>query len=100
MISDDKTECKERKLKGAYFFVVFFLLFASAILFIPTPMFPGDILVRMADLAGLAYASVLSALINALVYGLVAWAIFVFVMRRIENSSVSKQSVEKSKKRK
>ena len=63
-------------------------------------MFPGDVLIRMADLAGLEYASVLSALINALVYGLVAWAIFVFVMRRIENSSASEHSVEKSKKRK
>ena len=62
-------------------------------------MFPGDTLIRMADLAGMEYASVLSALFNASVYGLVAWAIFVLVMRRIENASAS-QSTEKNRKRK
>ena len=72
----------------------------SAILFIPTPMFPGTTLIGMADLTGLEYASVLSALINALAYGLVAWAIFVFVMRRIENSSAPRQPVKKHEKRK
>lgn len=75
----------ETKLKGAYFFIVFFLLFASAIIFIPTPMFPGDNLLRAANLATLQHASILGALINALVYGLIAWAIFAFAMRKIEN---------------
>jgi hypothetical protein len=42
----------------------------------------------------------LSALINAVVYGLVAWAIFVLVMRRIENSSAPRQPVKKHEKRK
>ena len=72
-------------MKGAYFFIVFFLLFTSAIIFIPTPMFPGDNLLRAGNLATLEHASILSALINALVYGLIAWAIFAFAMRKIEN---------------
>ena len=72
-------------MKGAYFFVVFFLLFASAILFIPVPMFPGDTLLQMANLDRLEHAFILSALVNAFVYGLIAWSIFAFAMRRIEN---------------
>lgn len=79
-------------MKGAYFFIVFFLLFTSAIIFIPTPMFPGDNLLRAANLATLEHASILSALINALVYGLTAWAIFVFAMKRIENTAPKEPS--------
>ena len=50
------------KLKGAYFFIVFFLLLASAIIFILTSMFPGDNLLRAANLATLEHASILKAL--------------------------------------
>jgi hypothetical protein len=89
---------RKENLKGAYFFIVFFLLFALAILFIPAPMFPGDTLLRMTNLTTLEHAFILSALINALVYGLIAWAIFAFVMRRIENPS-RREHVKRQKRR-
>jgi len=85
-------------LKGAYFFIVFFLLFASAILFIPVPMFPGDTLLQMTNLGTLEHAFILSALVNALVYGLIAWAVFAFAMRRIENAP-HKEPVKRHKRR-
>jgi hypothetical protein len=81
---------EERKVKGAHFFIVFFLLFVSATLLIPTAMFPGDTLLAMVNLATLEYAFILGALINALVYSLVAWAILVLAMKRIGDTSTVK----------
>jgi len=86
-------------VKGAYFFVIFFLLFVTAILLIPAPMFPGDNLLAMVNLATLEYGSILGALINALFYTLIAWAIFVLAMRRIGSASTVKPSVKKDKKK-
>lgn len=74
---------KERKLKGALFFVVFFLIFATAVYFIPTPMFPGDIILNLANASTLPQATFLSALINGITYGLIAWAVFAVAMRKI-----------------
>jgi hypothetical protein len=84
---------KERKLKGALFFVSFFLLFATAVYFIPTPMFPGDLILNLVDASTLPQATLLSALINGITYGLVAWAIFAAVMRKI-GANESKNSSE------
>jgi hypothetical protein len=85
-------------VKGAYFFTVFFLLFVSATLLIPTPMFPGDTFLAMVNLATLEYAYIIGALINALVYSLIAWAIFVLAMKRIGNTATVKQSAKNMKK--
>lgn len=84
-------------MKGAYFFIIFFLLFVSAILLISTPMFPGDILIAMVNLATLEDASILGALINALFYSLIAWAIFVLAMKRIGNTSTLKPPLKNKK---
>ena len=87
-------------MKGAYFFVIFFLILVTAILLIPGPMFPGDNLLAMANLATSELTSILGALINALLYSLIAWAVFVLAMRRIGSTSNVKQSVKKDKKKK
>ena len=86
-------------MKGAYFFIAFFLLFTSAVFLIAKPMFPGDMLLSIANLATLEHAALLSALINGVTYGLIAWAIFVVAMRRME-STPSRDSVKKQKRRK
>lgn len=86
-------------MKGAYFFVIFFLLFVTAILLIPAPMFPGDNLLAMVNLATLEYGYILGALINALFYTLIAWTIFVLAMRRIGGTSTAKSSIKKNEKK-
>jgi hypothetical protein len=86
-------------MKGAYFFIAFFLLFTSAVFLISTPMFPGNMLLSIANLATFEYAALLSALINGVTYGLIAWAIFALAMRRMEGTT-SKSSVKKQKRRK
>lgn len=73
------------KMKGAYLFVVFFFIFASAMLLIPLLMFPGDAILAWLNINS-KYTYFFSALINGTFYGLVAWAIFMAVMKRIENS--------------
>jgi large-conductance mechanosensitive channel len=73
-------------MKGAYLFVVFFFIFASAMLLIPLPMFPGDNILAWANVTS-KYTYFFSALINGIVYGLVAWAIFMVIMKRLENPS-------------
>jgi Co/Zn/Cd efflux system component len=52
----------------------------------------------MVHLATLEYASTLGALINALVYSLIAWAISVVATKRIGETSTVKQSVKNNKK--
>lgn len=80
-------------MKGALFFVVFFLLFATAVYFIPTPMFPGDVILNLANASTVPQATFLGALINGITYGLIAWAIFAVVMRKI-GASESRNSGE------
>lgn len=62
-------------------------------------MFPGDTLLGVTNLATLEHASFLSALINAVIYGLIAWAVFVFAMKRIE-SGASREPAKRHKRRK
>ncbi|MEM2102173.1 MAG: hypothetical protein QXM22_01505 [Candidatus Bathyarchaeia archaeon] len=71
-------------MKGAYLFAVFFFIFASAMLLIPLPMFPGDTILAWVNVTS-KYTYFFSALINGAFYGLVAWAIFMAVMKKIEN---------------
>jgi Na+/citrate or Na+/malate symporter len=80
-------------LKGALFFVSFFLLFTTAVYLIPTPMFPGDVILNLTSTSTLPQATFLSALINGITYGLIAWVIFAAVMRKI-GATESKNSSE------
>ena len=80
-------------MKGTLFFVVFFLIFTSAMFLIPTPMFPGDTLLALTDIVSSEYTAYLGALINGVIYGLIAWAIFMFAMKKI-GSTASKNSVK------
>jgi hypothetical protein len=87
---------KERLLKGAYFFIVFFLIFTTAVLLIPTPMFPGDIILSLINAATSPQAAYLSALINGVTYGLIAWAVFAIAMRKIGAPEPEPQNTHKS----
>jgi len=86
-------------MKGAYIFAVFFLIFTSAMLLIPLPMFPGNTVLALANASLSEYASFFSALINGIVYGLVAWAISMVMMQRIENASSKDAQKNRNEKR-
>lgn len=85
-------------LKGALFFVSFFLIFASTVYLIPTPMFPGNVVLSLANASTLPQASFLMALINGITYGLISWAVFAVAMRKIgggESSGSDEGQVER-----
>jgi len=77
-------------MRGGAIFLSFFVLFTIASYAIPAPMFPGN-LVPMLGFATVptVYASFISAIVNGLVYGFVAWLVFVLVSRRFEESKVT-----------
>ena len=98
---------KERVLKGAMFFLSFFIIFALLTYLIAAPMFPSDIVINWASASALSQATLICALINGIIYGFIAWAVFVTVMGRISRekpahssqSQVKNQSRAKSKRR-
>jgi hypothetical protein len=63
--------------------VAFFSLFAAASLLIPVPLFPGSWFVALIGQGALEYMSVLSALFNGLFYGIILWAVFIALSRKL-----------------
>jgi hypothetical protein len=70
-------------MRGTLILVVFFSMFTCASLLIPSPMFPGGTLCNLCGAAVSGYASYLSALLNGVFYGVILWAVFAAVSRRL-----------------
>jgi hypothetical protein len=71
-------------MRGTLILVVFFLIFASASLLIPSPMFPGNFFCILIGEAISQYVEYLSALFNGVFYALILWLVFVVISRRLE----------------
>lgn len=71
-------------MRGALILMVFFLIFTSASLLIPTPMFPGNIFCTLIGESVVEYAEYLSAVFNGVFYGVILWLVFVVVSRKLE----------------
>jgi hypothetical protein len=63
--------------------LAFFSLFLVASLLIPAPMFPGSWFCTLMGQAARDYVSVLSALFNGIFYGVVLWAVFIGLSRKL-----------------
>jgi len=70
-------------MKGLPILVSFFLLFASASLLIPTPMFPGNAFCTLIGEATSEYSEYLSAIFNGIFYSVILWLIFVFISKKL-----------------
>lgn len=70
-------------MRGAIILIVFFALFTAASLLIPTPMFPGNMLVTLIGGELSRYPVYVSAFFNGVLYGVVLWLIFIAVSRRL-----------------
>lgn len=86
-------------MKGALFFVSFFLIFATATFIIPTPMFPGNMILNFVNASSQSQLAFLMALINGICYGFVSWAVFALAMRRISGESRGDSDEEMAVKR-
>ncbi|MDW8040160.1 MAG: hypothetical protein RMJ03_01885 [Nitrososphaerota archaeon] len=65
--------------------MVFFIIFLVASLLIPAPMFPGNILCNLIGNFTAEYREWLSAVFNAVFYGVILWLVFVAVSRKFES---------------
>ena len=70
-------------MRGAIILIVFFALFTAASLLIPTPMFPGNVLVSLIGGELSRYTVYVSAFFNGILYGAVLWLIFIAVSKKL-----------------
>ena len=70
-------------MKGAVILLVFFLLFTSASLLVPSPLFPGNAFCALIGENVSQYAGYLSALFNGIFYGGILWLIFLSVGKKL-----------------
>jgi len=71
-------------MRGTLILIVFFLLFTSASLLIPSPMFPGNAFCMLIGEATSQHVEYLSAFFNGVFYALILWLVFVAISRRLE----------------
>jgi hypothetical protein len=73
-------------MRAAAIFVAFFLLFTSASIAVPIPLFPGNMIPTLLRIPPSEYMPYLEALTNGLAYGLISWIVFLLLVRKIESS--------------
>jgi hypothetical protein len=71
-------------MRGASILIIFFLMFTTASLLAPFPMFPGNFLCFKIGPAVSEYTLYLSAAFNGLFYGALVWALFAGISRKLE----------------
>jgi hypothetical protein len=71
-------------MRGLVILIAFFLLFTSASLLIPSPMFPGNFFCTLIGENVNEYSEYLSAVFNGVFYGVILWLVFVLISRRFE----------------
>jgi hypothetical protein len=73
-------------MRATAIFVAFFLLFTSASIAVPIPLFPGNVISTLLGIPPSEYLPYLEALTNGLTYGFISWIVFLLLVRKIENS--------------
>jgi uncharacterized membrane protein YdjX (TVP38/TMEM64 family) len=71
-------------MRGAIILVSFLLLFMSASLLIPSPMFPGNFFCMLIGVSTAEYSRYLSAIFNGVFYSVILWLVFTVISRRLE----------------
>jgi uncharacterized RDD family membrane protein YckC len=84
-------------MKDSPVFLVFFAFFTLATIVVPVPMFPGNMIYTWFGISVTSYAFYVSAILNGITYGLVAWIVYVLASKKIEKST-SKELVEEERK--
>jgi len=73
-------------MRATAIFFVFFLLFTSASIAVPIPLFPGNMISTLFGIPASEYMPYLEALTNGLTYGFITWIVFFLVDKKIEKS--------------
>lgn len=70
-------------MRGSKILVAFFLIFTSASLLIPSPIFPGNVLCALLGGGVSPFNGVVGAFLNGVFYGVVVWLVFVGISRKL-----------------
>jgi hypothetical protein len=73
-------------MRATAIFFVFFLLFTSASIAVPIPLFPGNMISTLFGIPASEYMTYLEALANGLTYGFITWIVFFLLAKKIEKS--------------
>jgi len=73
-------------MRATAIFAAFFLLFTSASIAVPIPLFPGNMITTLFGIPASEYMPYLEALTNGLTYGFITWIVFFLVDKKIEKS--------------
>ena len=85
-------------MRGGPVFFAFFVLFLVASIAVPVPLFPGNMVPTWLGLWASVDAnliSLLSAVINGFMYGLLIWAVYVLATRNMDKAWVSDYKARK-----
>jgi membrane protein insertase Oxa1/YidC/SpoIIIJ len=84
-------------MKDSPVFIVFFAFFTFATIVVPVPMFPGNMIYTWFGIPAVSYIFYVSAILNGITYGLVAWIVYMLASRKIEKTT-SEELAEEEKK--
>jgi len=88
---------EEKKLRGGAVFLSFFILFTLASIAVPVPLFPGNMFPAWFGVTSSTYASLFSAVVNGITYGLIIWLVFILATRRLDESGVASYGYKKGR---
>jgi hypothetical protein len=74
-------------VRGTAVLMIFFLMFTTASILAPFPMFPGNFLCLTIGPAVQEYSLYLSAAFNGFFYGILVWLLFVGLSRKLEQEN-------------
>jgi len=74
-------------MMGTPILIIFFLMFTTASILAPFPMFPGNFLCAKLGLTFAEYALYLGAAFNGLFYGVVVWLVFAGLSKKLEQEN-------------
>jgi len=86
-------------MRAAAIFVAFFLLFTSASIAVPVPLFPGNMIPTLFRIPLSEYAPYIEAVANGLLYGFITWMVFFWINRKMDKAlSTDSEGLRRKKK--
>jgi hypothetical protein len=76
-----------RNIRTTAIFIIFFILFTSASIAVPVPLFPGNMIPSVLEIQTSEYTPYFVALTNGLTYGFITWIIFYLVDKKWRKGS-------------
>jgi hypothetical protein len=86
-------------MKASAIFFAFFLLFTSAAIALPIPLFPGNMVSTFVRFLVSEYLVYFEALANGMTYAFVTWMVFSLLSRKLSSSMSTEQKRRPTEKR-